>query len=174
MAVFDYFIVGILTVSILFSIRRGFVREALSLLTWIAAVVVSRLFAGHLSVLLKSQIETDLLRMGASYIILFIGTLITGGMINFVMSEFVKRTGLTNTDRFLGMIFGLARGGLVVLLVVAALHYFAPVEDEAWYKQSRLVPGIIVVIEKLSPILWEQGEAVIQSGKEEPFINQSS
>ena len=174
MAVLDYFIVGILTFSMLFSIRRGFVKEALSLLTWIAAVVVSRLFAGHLSVLLESQIETDLLRKGASYLILFIGTLMTGGMVNFVMGELVKVTGLTNTDRFLGMIFGLARGGLVVLLVVAVLHHFAPVEDEAWYKQSRLVPEIIVVIEKLSPILWEQGEAVIQGGKEEPFTNQSS
>ena len=171
MAIFDYFIIGILTASMLFSIRRGFVKEALSLLTWIAAVVVSRLFAGHLSVLLESQIETDLLRIGASYVILFIGTLMTGGIVNFVMSEFVKMTGLTNTDRFLGMLFGLARGGLAVLLVVAVLHYFAPVEDEAWYKQSRLVPEIIMVIEKLSPILWEQGEALIRGGKEEPFTN---
>ena len=57
MAVLDYFIVGILTFSMLFSIRRGFVKEALSLLTWIAAVVVSRLFAGHLSVLLESQLK---------------------------------------------------------------------------------------------------------------------
>ena len=89
----------------------------------------------------------------------------TGGMVNFVMGELVKMTGLTNTDRFLGMIFGLARGGLVVLLVVAVLHHFAPVEDEAWYKQSRLVPEIIVVIEKLSPILWEQGEPLFRAVK---------
>lgn len=174
MAIFDWVIIAILGISMLMSIRRGFVKEALSLATWIAAVVVARLFAGHLSVLLEGQIETASLRLGASYLILFVGTLVVGGVVNFVMGEFVKLTGLTSTDRFLGLFFGLARGSLVVLLVVAALHYLAPVKEDEWYKQSLLVPEIVVVIEELGPVLWEQGEILLQNSGEEPGGDQSS
>lgn len=162
LAAVDWVIIGILGISTLMSIRRGFVKEALSLLTWIAAVIVARLFAGHFSVLLTEQIETASLRLGASYLILFIGTLMVGGMVNFVMGEFVKITGLTGTDRFLGMFFGLARGGLIVLVIVAGLHYVAPVKEDVWYQESKLIPGIVNVIEQLGPVLWEQGEQLLQ------------
>jgi len=162
LAAVDWVIIGILGISTLMSIRRGFVKEALSLLTWIAAVIVARLFAGHFSVLLTEQIETVSLRLGASYLILFIGTLMVGGMVNFVMGEFVKITGLTGTDRFLGMFFGLARGGLIVLVIVAGLHYVAPVKEDVWYQESKLIPGIVNVIEQLGPVLWEQGEQLLQ------------
>ena len=162
LTVFDWFVLGILGISTLMSIRRGFVREALSLASWIAAVVVARLFSGHVAVLLEGQIETASLRLGASYLILFIGTLMVGSVINFVMGEFVKMTGLTGTDRFLGMFFGMARGALIVLVIVAGLHYVAPVKEDDWYKNSRLVPEIVGVIERLGPVLWEQGEQLLQ------------
>lgn len=162
MATFDWIIIGVVGISALMSIRRGFVKEALSLVTWVAAVIVARLFAGHVSVLLEGQIQTESLRLGASYLILFIGTLMVGGMVNFVMGELVEMTGLSGTDRFLGMFFGMARGALIVLVIVAGLHYVAPVEEDDWYRQSLLVPEIVAVIESLGPVLWEQGEQLIQ------------
>ena len=174
MAIFDWFIISILAVSVLMSIRRGFLKEALSLATWIAAVIVARLFSGHLFVLLEGQIETASLRLGASYLMLFVGTLVVGGVVNFAMGEFVKMTGLTATDRFLGMFFGLARGALLALLIVASLHYVAPVEKYDWYRQSRLVPEIVAVIEQLGPVLWEQGELLFQNLEEHRVIEQSS
>ena len=137
----------------------------MSLATWIIAVIVARLFGGHLAVLLESQIETALLRLATSYLVLFIGTLLVGGVINFVLSEFVKITGLTGTDRVLGMFFGLARGSLIVVLIVAGLHYLIPVENAAWYQQSILVPEILSTIEMLGPVLWEQGELFLQNSQ---------
>ena len=174
MAIFDWIIIGILGISVLISIRRGFVKETLSLATWIAAVVVARLFAGHLSVLVGTQIESESVSLAASYLILFVGTLVVGGVVNFVMGEFVKVTGFTGTDRFFGIFFGLARGTLIVLLVVAGLHYLAPVEKYEWYQQSQIVPEIIKVIEMLGPILWEHGENLIQKSQEQQIIKQSS
>ena len=85
LAIIDWVIIGILVISTLMSVRRGFVKEALSLATWIAAVIIARLFAGQFSVLLESQIETGSLRLGASYLVLFIGTLMVGGMVNFLV-----------------------------------------------------------------------------------------
>ena len=53
LATIDWVIVGVLGVSTLISIRRGFVKEALSLITWIAAVLIARLFAGQFTVVLE-------------------------------------------------------------------------------------------------------------------------
>lgn len=165
MATIDWIIIGILGISTLISIRRGFIKEALSLLTWIAAVIISRLFAGQFSVLLEPHIETATFRLAASYLILFIGTLMVGGMINHLIGEVVKLTGLSGTDKFLGMFFGLARGGIVVLLVVAGIHYIAPeaVKQDDWYQSSMLIPEFVRVVEELGPLLWEQGEQMLQT-----------
>ena len=165
-ATVDWIILAVLAISTLMSVRRGFVKEALSLLTWIAAVVIARLFAGQFSVLLEASIETASLRLGAAYLILFIGTLIVGGMVNFLVGEFVKMTGLTGTDRFLGMFFGLARGALFVTVTVAGLHYLAPVKEDQWYQESSLIPEIVILVEKLGPVLWEQGEQLLETGTE--------
>ena len=162
LAIVDWIILGVLVISTLMSIQRGFVKEALSLVTWIAAVIVARLFAGQFSVLLEAHIGTPSLRMGASYLILFVGTLIVGGMVNFMVGEFVKFTGLTGTDRFLGMFFGLARGAILVLIFVAGLHYLAPVKEDGWYRESLFIPEIVNVVERLGPVLWEQGEQLFE------------
>lgn len=158
LATIDWVIVGVLGISTLISIRRGFVKEALSLVTWIAAVLIARLFAGQFTVVLEPYIETDSLRLGASYLILFIGTLMVGGMLNYLVGEFVRMTGLSGLDRLLGTIFGFARGGVVVLVFVALMHYVLPVEEDDWYQQSRFIPQLVSVIEELGPVLWEQGE----------------
>ena len=78
MAVVDWVILGILALSTLVSLKRGFVKEALSLLTWIAAVLIARVFANPVSVLLEPYIETASVRLGVAYLVLFIGTLMTG------------------------------------------------------------------------------------------------
>jgi membrane protein required for colicin V production len=161
LATIDWVIVGVLGISTLISIRRGFVKEALSLVTWIAAVLIARLFAGQFTVVLEPYIETDSLRLGASYLILFIATLMVGGMVNYLVSEFVRMTGLSGLDRLLGTIFGFARGGVIVLVFVALMHYVLPVDEDDWYQQSQFIPQLVNVIEELGPVLWEQGENLL-------------
>lgn len=162
MAIVDWIILGVLAVSTLISIRRGFVKEALSLLTWVAAILVARLFAAQFTVVLAPYIETESLRLGAAYIVLFIATLMVGGMVNYMVSELVKMTGLSGLDRLLGMAFGFLRGGIIVLVFVAILHYVLPVEEDDWYQRSRLIPEVVVLIEQLGPVIWEQGEMLMQ------------
>ena len=166
LATIDWVIVGVLGVSTLISIRRGFVKEALSLVTWIAAVLIARQFAVQLTVLLEPYIETDPLRLGTSYLALFIATLMLGGMINYLVGEFVRMTGLSGLDRLLGTIFGFARGGVIILVIVALMHYVLPVEKDYWYRQSQFIPQIVTVIEKFGPVLWEQGEDLLDQKQE--------
>ena len=162
-ATVDWLIMVILLVSTLISIRRGFVKEALSLATWVAAIIISTLFASQLSTLLIDTIDMPSIRMGAAYALLFAGALIVGAMVNNLIGEVVKITGLGGTDKFFGMFFGFARGSVVIVVVVAGLYYLAPVEDDSWWQESVLIPHIVSAIEWLGPILWEQGGQLIES-----------
>ena len=140
----DWAIVAIIAVSALISLTRGFVKEALSLLTWVIAGLVAWLFGGALAELLVPYIETPSLRVIAACSILFVMTLLLGGLVNYLISQLVKATGLSGTDRFLGMVFGAARGALLVVVAVGLLS-LAPVEADAWWRESVMIPHFLLV-----------------------------
>lgn len=140
----DWAIVAIIAVSALISLTRGFVKEALSLLTWVIAGLVAWLFGGALAELLVPYIETPSLRVIAACAILFVLTLLLGGLVNYLISQLVKATGLSGTDRFLGMVFGAARGALLVVVAVGLLS-LAPVEADAWWRESVAIPHFLLV-----------------------------
>ncbi len=140
----DWAIVAIIAVSALISLTRGFVKEALSLLTWVIAGLVAWLFGGALAELLVPYIETPSLRVIAACSILFVMTLLLGGLVNYLIGQLVKATGLSGTDRFLGMVFGAARGALLVVVAVGLLS-LAPVEADAWWRESVVIPHFLLV-----------------------------
>ncbi|MCV6588536.1 MAG: CvpA family protein [Marinobacterium sp.] len=135
----DWTIIGIIAISSFFSLRRGFMREALSLITWVAAFIVARLFNDALAVVLEPYIATPSLRLMAAFAILFIATLVAGAVINNLVAMLVNATGLTATDRLLGVGFGAARGGLLVVALVAVVGMTPAIQDP-WYQQSQLIP----------------------------------
>ena len=134
----DVIILGILLISTSISFLRGFMREILSLIAWIAAVWVAVVFTPQLSQLLVEQIPNESIRVLVAFIGLFIATLIVGALVNFFIGQLVKKTGFSGTDRMIGLIFGLARGGVIVavLVLIAGL---TQIPNEAWWKGSMLV-----------------------------------
>jgi uncharacterized membrane protein required for colicin V production len=84
----DWTIVVILVLSSLISIKRGFVKEALSLATWILAVIIALFFSERLAVLLTDSITTPSVREVVAFAILFIATLLVGAMVNYLIGEF--------------------------------------------------------------------------------------
>ncbi|MFP6807547.1 MAG: CvpA family protein [Pseudomonadales bacterium] len=159
----DWIIFTVLILSSLIGMVRGFVTEALSLATWLAAMIVSRLFATQVSTLLVPYIDEPSLRLGAAYVILVFGTLIVGGLINRLVGELIRLSGLGATDKFLGILFGFGRGLIVILLLVAGFHYLADIESQSWWKDSRLIPHFVSLVEWLGPVLWEQGGELLES-----------
>lgn len=139
----DWAIIAIVVVSALISVIRGFFREALSVATWIVALVVAMTFHQSASTLLVNQIETASLRLIVAWVGLFVLTLIVGGLINFIISRLVKISGLGGTDRFLGMLFGLARGLIVVLVILILLSGILPVKVDRWWHESLLIPWFL-------------------------------
>ena len=143
----DWIIIAVVLVSTLISLARGFVREALSLASLIIAVVVARLFADEVSTLLVDYIETPSLRLATAYIGLFLVTIFIGGLVNYGICQIVKMAGLSGTDRLLGMIFGMARGGLLVVVAVGVLARM-PVTEDGWWKESSLIPHLLEAANK--------------------------
>ena len=139
----DWTIVGILAISGLISIKRGFVKEALSLIIWITAGVVAIVFRDRFGALLVNLIDTPSLRPVVAGAALFVGTLLVGALVNFVLGELIKITGLSGTDRLLGMIFGLARGAIVVMVLVLFVPKVIPVDQDIWWQQSQLIPEFL-------------------------------
>ena len=139
LAPFDWAIVAVLAISTLMSLRRGFLKEALSLGTWIAAFVVARQFHEPMDQLLDAQIVDSLMRSIAAFAALFIGTLLVGAALGFLLGALINATGLSSTDRMLGMVFGFARGALIVTVVIGLLN-LTPLVGDSWYTTATLAP----------------------------------
>ncbi|KZY29937.1 MULTISPECIES: CvpA family protein [unclassified Oleiphilus] len=153
----DWTLIVIISLSSLMSLRRGFVKEALSLATWVVAFIVARSFHPNLQTLLIDSINEPVLRTIAAFIMLFIGTLLVGAGINFIVGALIRLTGLTPIDRMLGIVFGLARG-LILAVVLVAIVRLTPFEQSDWWQNS-------VMIENLS-ILEQWSRSVFESHKE--------
>ncbi|MCO7226076.1 CvpA family protein [Pleionea sp. CnH1-48] len=137
---FDWVILGLIGISTLISLARGFIREAFSLAGWILAFFVAKGFYVEMSALLQHQIETPSLRMAVAWGLLFFMTLAVTGLVNYLLSQFIERSGLSGMDRMMGMAFGALRGVLMVSVIVIALKSFTPVPEDNWWKRSTLVP----------------------------------
>jgi len=133
----DYVIIGIIGLSAVISLVRGFMREALSLAAWVLAFWVSWNFFRELALRLE-WFSVPSVRLGIAFSILFVTTLIIGGLVNFLVGQLVDKTGLTGTDRMIGMLFGAARGILLVAVLVL-LAGLTPLPDDPWWQQSQLI-----------------------------------
>lgn len=140
----DAVILGIVLVSSLISLSRGYVKEALSLVTWLLAGIVAWTFGGSLAHHLQPYIETSSVRTITACALLFVATLIVCGLINFILVQLIRVTGLTGTDRLLGMVFGAARGLFLVVVLVGLLS-LAPVAQDSWYQQSTFIPHFVLM-----------------------------
>lgn len=141
----DISILVIIGLSTLVSLFRGFVKEALSLVIWFSAFYIASQYHDALALHLVN-IQDALFRKGTAIAILFICTLLVGALVNFVFAQLVIRTGLSGTDRLLGMVFGALRGVLVVAAVLFFMDAFTAIPQSSWWAQSLLVPEFSRVI----------------------------
>ena len=135
MAWVDLVIIGIIVLSALISLIRGFVKESISLVTWVVAGLLALRYYAPMADLLEPFIHSVTLRQWIGGGILFVATLIVGAIVNFIVSQLVSKTGLSGTDKTLGVIFGGARGVLIVTMVVL-LAGLTPMPEASWWQDS--------------------------------------
>lgn len=134
----DYALLTILAVSMGIGLWRGFVVEVLSLTAWIAAFWMTIAFGSTVSAWFGG-IESPSARFFLGHAAVFLAVLLAGSAITWLIGRAIAETGLSATDRVLGLGFGLARG-VVLACVVVLLLGFTPAPQDAWWRQSRLLP----------------------------------
>lgn len=146
MTEFDYVVLAILGGSALLGMIRGFLKEFFSLIAYLVAGYVATLW-GHTAIpWFQSLFDNPYISTGLAYAVLFIAVLLLVGLINLILSSMISYTGLGPADSGLGLIFGLIRGVIIILIVVTLLGY-TDFPQQAWWTQAKFshiaVDGVV-------------------------------
>ena len=137
----DYVIVAVIAVSALVGLLRGFVRETVSLLAWIAAFWLAVAYSDAVAAHLSRFIAAPAVRFGMAFVVIFLGVLIAGMIVNYLLASLLAKAGVRTSDRILGGLFGTARGLLAVGLVVVLVELTPLVQSPSW--RGSLLVGYI-------------------------------
>lgn len=140
MTVADILILAVLALSMLFGVWRGFVSEVLSLLCWIAAFWVAWACGDRVATLYQPWLHEPAASIVAGYVSCFLAVVIAGALLGWLVHKLMEGGGLRGGDRFLGALFGLARGLLLVTFAVLMLGFTAVPRQATWWRQSTLLP----------------------------------
>lgn len=135
----DYAILAIIGISALISIFRGLVREVLSLLAWGCAFWVAWRFMQEAAGWFGGIVSVPSARLVLGFATLFVGTLLVAALVNLLIGKLIAGTGLTGTDRMLGVLFGVGRGVVIVATLVWVARLTPVPQDPSW-RTSLLMP----------------------------------
>lgn len=148
LAPLDYALMGIVLLSSIVGVLRGFFREAMSLLVWAGAIWIAARHGHWLAPYLGDLLPGGPLRLWAARLVLLLVVLIAGGLTAWILGMLLHSTRLAGADRVFGMVFGLVRGLLLAGLVIIALRV-AGFDNEPWWRQSKLIPYAAPVADAL-------------------------
>ena len=152
MAALDWVFVAVLLASMLIGAWRGLVFEVLSVLSWVASLVLAQWFAADMAAWLPLEAWPVSGRYAAGFAAVFVLALFACGFVASLARKLVEATGLRPADRALGALFGVLRAGLI-LLVVTALVQLTPLHQSAWWSASLGAPWLSVALQELRPVL---------------------
>lgn len=113
MTLFDFGVIGIVLASLVLGLFRGLVYEVLSFLGWPVAYFLSKLFAGTIAPMMP--ITQEAMRIAVAYVVVFIAGLVAWSVLVFLLTKIIKAIGLGGIDTFLGGLFGVLRGAMIVV-----------------------------------------------------------
>lgn len=165
MASADIVILILILLSSVIGLVRGLFKELISLLVWFAAVMLALYFSGPMGDALSGQIQDESIQTVVGFFIIFLATLIVGGIVQVLVKQLVSSTGLTGTDRFLGFLFGSARGVLICIVALIALKSFEI--EAAWWQESRIIPELLAFEEDVLDLMGKAREVVVEATETE-------
>jgi len=160
---FDIGIVAVVLLSIVISFFRGFLRETISLITWVVGLFVAIRFAPTVSNWLSTIIAIEILRYVIAFVILFMLIFIVGLLANMTIKRGVDVSGLSVVDRLLGGIFGAARGILLVAVVLMFMTMSTFKNNAmAMTADSKLTPSFMPIVAWLDGFLPQELQRLTQ------------
>ena len=149
MTIFDYAVLTIIGLSVIFSVMRGAVREVLAIVGWVAAFYVARTYTSELLPMMPADIPSESLRIVAAFLVLFLATLLLAALLAIAISAVFKKVGLGWLNRLLGALFGVLRGLLIVCVVVFLAGLTDIPKDARWRNAMFSAPIEALVVTML-------------------------
>lgn len=145
MSSLDWIFAVVLLLSMALGAWRGLVYEVLSLVNWVVAFVLARLFALDAAQVLPMSGASAALRYAAGFLLVFVLVLIVGTLLTVLIKKLTSAVGLSSVDRTLGAVFGATRGVLLLLLATVVVHQ-TPMKDSMSWQESvgaRMAAGTL-------------------------------
>lgn len=169
----DYCILGILALSVLIGLLRGFVREVLGVATWVLAILATYLLGDTTAHALDAYIETPAVRLAAGYTLVFLFSLLLGAVVTHLVALLVRDGPIAAIDRTVGAGFGLVRG-FVVLVVVVMIAGTTAARDDRWWRESTLIPLLVPFADAARPLVPERWLALLRPQPVPSPVHQSA
>ncbi|MDO9150727.1 MAG: CvpA family protein [Methylotenera sp.] len=149
MTIFDYIVLIIIGLSVILSVMRGMIREVLAIVGLVAAFYVGITYTNQLLPMMPVDIPNDALRVLAAFLVLFLATLLLATLLGIALSAIFKKAGLGWLNRFLGALFGVARGLLIVCVIVFLAGLTDMPKDARWRNAMFSAPIEALVLSSL-------------------------
>ena len=177
MSGFDWVIIAIFVLSILIGIFRGFIREALSLASWILAFWLALTFCVPAGDYINQfvSIPAEAFRMAAGFAAVFIITLFVFSIVSFLINKLIANKAIKGADRFLGSIFGAIRAVAVIIIIIIFFRGLG-LDNNNWWKHSNLIGYFVPAadyFEQLLPQSLRSSEEEINEQVEEELSESS-
>ena len=139
----DGIVIVVMLVSALLAMYRGFLREVLSIASWVAAAGVTLMFHKQLLPTVKVYVPNDQVALGVTVIGLFVVTLLIVSWITMKISDFVLDSAFGALDRTFGFLFGAARGLLLLVVAIQFFNGFVPIQQQPhWVAAAKSKPAL--------------------------------
>ena len=158
----DWIFLVVLGASLLIGAWRGLIFELFSLAGWVAAFFAAQWFAADVGQRLPVAGGEGALSYAAGFAVVFVIAVFVFGLVAWLAKKMIEAIGLRPADRSMGALFGLVRGG-VLLLVVAVIVGLTPLRHEAWWKESQGAYVLTQVLESLRPALPQEFGSLLPS-----------
>jgi membrane protein required for colicin V production len=154
--ILDLVVIGIVTISGLLAMVRGFTREVLAIGSWAVAAVVGYFFFPKAAPLVMQYITKNppALVNGLAFGGVFLVTLFIAYIITSKLSDFILDSRVGALDRTLGFLFGVARGLLLIVVAVAFWNWLVgPEQSPSWIKEAKSKPFLDTLVARLQTAL---------------------
>jgi membrane protein required for colicin V production len=168
MPIIDIIIVAAILVSVVVGLMRGFVKEAISIAALLIAIWAALYFGPAAGSVSQSWLSSEELQRWFGRILVFAVILSVGALVGWGLSKVIRWSALSGMDRFLGSLFGAARGILLVAVAIIG-GQFAGFDNDSWWSQSRLIPHFGVVVDWIKVIAPEGLDLLVPDEEAEEF-----
>ncbi len=151
----DFVIFAVVGISLIISFFRGIIREAISLVVWVIALMAGLKYSADLGGLIFPNMKSPEMSYILAFIIIFLFAIVIGMVVSAIVRAMLDKTGLSMLDRLLGALFGFARGVLLVAMVLMFVS-MSSWKDESWITNSFAVTKMQPIVQWLNGFVPKQ------------------